>query len=92
MDRLLPERDYIVLDRTEIKFSCSCSKERSAKALRMLPPEDRLSLIAEGEAMVDCHFCHARYTFSREEIEALHEEAARDEAAARAEGEASEGE
>jgi molecular chaperone Hsp33 len=89
MDRLLPDRDYIVLDRTDLKFSCSCSKERSAKALRMLSPDDRLALIAEGEAIVDCHFCHARYTFSREELEALHEEALQDEAAARAEGETS---
>ena len=81
MDRLLPARDYIVLDRTEVKFSCSCSKERSAKALRMLPAEDRLALIAEGEAVVDCHFCHARYTFTRDELETLHEEALQDEAA-----------
>ncbi len=80
MDRLLPGDDYIVLDRTEVKFSCSCSKERSAKALRMLPAEDRLALIAEGEAVVDCHFCHARYTFSRDELTSLHEEALRDEA------------
>ncbi len=87
MDRLLPAKDYIVLDRTEAKFSCSCSRERSAKALRMLPAEDRLALIAEGEAVVDCHFCHARYSFSREELEELHEEALRDEAASRAEGE-----
>lgn len=89
MDSLLPARDYIVLDRTEVKFSCSCSKERSAKALRMLPAEDRLALIAEGEAVVDCHFCHARYTFTRDELQALHEEALHDEAAANAEGQAS---
>ncbi|MGE5602459.1 MAG: Hsp33 family molecular chaperone HslO [Nitrososphaerales archaeon] len=89
MDRLLPDHDYIVLDRTEIRFSCSCSKERSAKALRILAPEDRLALIAEGEAIVDCHFCHARYTFTRGELETLHEEALRDEEAARAEGETS---
>lgn len=82
MDRLLPTKDYLVLDRTDLKFSCSCSKDRSAKALRMLPGEDRLALIAEGEAIVDCHFCHARYTFSREELETLHEEALADEAAA----------
>lgn len=81
MDHLLPAKDYIVLDRTEVVFSCSCSKERSAKALRMLPAEDQLALLAEGEAVVDCHFCHARYTFSREELEALHEEALGDEAA-----------
>jgi molecular chaperone Hsp33 len=88
MDLLLPAQDYIVLDRTDVKFSCSCSNERSARALRMLPAEDRLALIAEGEAVVDCHFCHARYTFSREELEGLHEEALRDEAAANAAGQA----
>jgi hypothetical protein len=41
----------------------------------MLGPDDRLALIAEGEAIIDCHFCHARYTFSRDELVALHEEA-----------------
>jgi molecular chaperone Hsp33 len=89
MDRLLPAQDYIVLDRTDVEFSCSCSKERSAKALKMLPAEDRLALIAEGEAVVDCHFCHARYTFTRDELETLHEEALQDAAATSAEGEAS---
>lgn len=84
VDRLLPARDYIVLERREVKFSCTCSKERSAKALRMLPAEDRLALLAEGEAVVDCHFCHARYTFTREELEALHEEALAGEAEANA--------
>jgi molecular chaperone Hsp33 len=88
MDLLLPDRDYIVLDRAEVTFTCSCSKERSAKALRMLPAEDRLALIAEGEAVVDCHFCHARYTFSHEELEALHQEALQDEAEANAEEQA----
>ena len=63
MDRLLPGNDYLVLDRTEVKFSCSCSRERSARALRMLPSEDRLALIAEGEAIVDCHFCHRAVHF-----------------------------
>ena len=74
MERILQGDEYIMLDKTEITFSCSCSKERSAKALRMLEAEDRLALIAEGEAIIDCHFCHARYTFSRDELVALHEE------------------
>jgi molecular chaperone Hsp33 len=89
MEQILPGGDYIVLDRTDLKFSCSCSRERSAKALKMLAAEDRLALIAEGEAVVDCHFCHARYTFSRDELTELHEEALQDEADAKAEGAAS---
>ena len=41
----------------------------------MLDAEDQLALIAEGEAIIDCHFCHTRYTFTREELVALHDEA-----------------
>jgi molecular chaperone Hsp33 len=75
VDRLMAGDEYIVLDTTPLTFSCSCSKERSAKAIRMLDPEDQLALITEGEAIIDCHFCHARYTFTREELVALHDEA-----------------
>lgn len=75
VDRIMQGDDYITLDKTELTFTCSCSKERSAKAIRMLDPEDQLALIAEGEAVIDCHFCHTRYTFTREELVALHDEA-----------------
>jgi molecular chaperone Hsp33 len=75
VDRLMQGDEFLALDTTPLTFSCSCSKDRSAKALRMLDPEDQLALIAEGEAIIDCHFCHARYTFSRDELVALHEEA-----------------
>jgi molecular chaperone Hsp33 len=75
VDRLMQGDEYLVLDTTPLTFSCSCSKERSAKAIRMLDPEDQLALITEGEAIIDCHFCHARYTFTREELVALHDEA-----------------
>lgn len=75
VERIMVDEEFIALDRTDLKFSCSCSRERSAKAIRMLDPEDQLALIAEGEAVIDCHFCHARYSFTREELVALHDEA-----------------
>jgi molecular chaperone Hsp33 len=75
MERLMQGDEYLMLDKTELAFTCTCSKERSAKAVRLLDPEDQLALIAEGEAIIDCHFCHARYTFTREELVALHDEA-----------------
>jgi len=39
----------------------------------MLDAEDVLALLAEaeGEAVVDCHFCHARYEFDREDLEGI---------------------
>lgn len=78
VDRIMGGEEYLTLDKTELRFNCSCSKERSAKAIRMLDAEDQLALIAEGEAVIDCHFCHARYTFTREDLVALHEEALRE--------------
>lgn len=75
VDRLMAGDEYITLDKTDLSFTCSCSKERSAKAIRMLDPQDQLALITEGEAVIDCHFCHARYTFTREELVQLHDEA-----------------
>ena len=54
---------YDVLDVTELVFRCTCSRERSRQALRLLDRNDLALLIAEGEAVVDCHFCHERYVF-----------------------------
>jgi molecular chaperone Hsp33 len=60
-----------VLEVQPLTFRCSCSRERSRQALRLLEPDDLLALLVEGEAVVDCHFCHARYEFARDEVEAI---------------------
>ena len=60
---------YEILETRPIAFRCSCSRERSLQALRLLDREDLLTLIAEGEAVIDCHFCHERYVFDRSVIE-----------------------
>jgi len=53
-------------------FQCSCSRERSQQALISLGREEVESILeTEGEAVVDCHFCHERYVFDRAELEAL---------------------
>lgn len=60
---------YEILETRPIAFRCTCSHERSLQALRLLDREDLLTLIAEGEAVIDCHFCHERYVFGRSVIE-----------------------
>lgn len=71
---LFGDTPYDVLERRLVSFRCTCSWERSRQALKMLEREDLLTLLAEGEATVDCHFCYARYKFSRDDLEAiLHE-------------------
>lgn len=60
---------YEVLETRPISFHCTCSRERSLQALRLLDREDLLTLIAEGEAVIDCQFCHERYVFDRSILE-----------------------
>ena len=63
---------FKLLGQQPLAFQCSCSRERSLQALVSLGREDVASILEkEGEAVVDCHFCHERYVFGRDELEAL---------------------
>ncbi len=50
--------------------------------LKGLGEDDLLALIVEGEAVVDCHFCHERYVFNREELAEILDEQERETLAA----------
>jgi len=69
---------YTVLEEQPLAFACSCSRQRSRQALKVLSEDDLLALIVEGEAVIDCHFCHQRYIFDREELAAILDEVERD--------------
>lgn len=75
VEQLLGRQEYLLLERQPVEFRCSCSEDRSRQALRMLDQDDLLALVAEGEATVDCHFCRARYRFTRADLEAILAEA-----------------
>jgi molecular chaperone Hsp33 len=55
-----------------IEFGCSCSKERSARALRALGEMEVKQLFAEQPSLtVDCHFCGQVYQYDQADIEWL---------------------
>lgn len=67
--------EYEVLEQRPLRFQCSCSRERSEKALVTLGREEVEHLLAtEGQAVIDCHFCHERYVFDAIELELILEE------------------
>lgn len=66
--------DYEVLEKRALSFRCSCSWERSKKALMLLGRAEVESLLAEGEAVVECHFCHERYYYGVEALETILDE------------------
>lgn len=65
---------YDVLRTEPILFHCSCSYERSRQAIKVLGEDEIVALIAEGEAVVDCHFCHARYVFDQNALQGILDE------------------
>ena len=67
---------YEILETRPLQFHCSCSWDWAEQALRLLDREDIEQLMAEGQAVVDCHFCHQRYIFSVEALETILEKTA----------------
>lgn len=72
--RVFGDIPYEVLEQRPLSFRCTCSRERSRQALKILGPDEVLGLLVEGEAVVDCHFCHERYVFDRDELAEVLEE------------------
>lgn len=69
--QLFADLEYETLEARPLRFECTCSWERSEKALIMLGRAEIETLIEEGQAVVDCHFCHERYIFGREALETI---------------------
>lgn len=69
--KLMGNIEYEILETSSPRFECSCSQERSKQALMSLGRAELESLHQEGEAVVDCHYCHARYIFDKKSLEKL---------------------
>ncbi len=67
---ILPDME--VLERREVSFRCTCSKERYRGILVTLGIDDLLEMSEQDEdTVLTCNFCNKEYAFSREEIGAL---------------------
>ena len=76
--RLFHEESVELFPTTELRFKCTCSRERSANALVSLGVEELREVAAEqgGTISVDCQFCHQVYGFDAVDIEQLFQPAA----------------
>lgn len=74
--QLFGKNDVNVLEKVPVQFKCTCSKERFAEAIIGLGKAEIDEMIEEdGMAEAHCHFCNAKYHFTREELEGLKKEA-----------------
>ncbi|NLP53042.1 Hsp33 family molecular chaperone HslO [Bacillus sp. RO1] len=75
LTEILGEGNVKFLETMPIEFKCTCSKERFEQAIISLGEKDITEIIEEdGQAETHCHFCNARYLFSKEELEAMREQ------------------
>ena len=69
----------VELERTPLRYRCSCSRERMERALISLGRKELQNLIDEDRgAELGCHFCHSQYAFTTEELRTLLARASRD--------------
>ena len=70
-----------ILERTPLRYRCTCSRERMEKALISLGRKDLRSLTDEDHgAELVCHFCRSRYNFSTADLNAMMARAVKGEA------------
>jgi molecular chaperone Hsp33 len=63
---------YVTLERHELFYRCTCSRERIERVLVSLGSEELSDMIdKQGKADVTCEFCRKRYHLSRRELAAL---------------------
>jgi molecular chaperone Hsp33 len=63
---------YHLLERRELSFRCTCSKEKVEKALVTLGNDELQKMIVQQEETeVTCEYCRAVYHFTREELGTL---------------------
>ena len=73
LHRLYHDDALRLFDIQPLRFRCSCSRERSARALVSLGAEDARDLVVEhgGAVEIDCQFCNQRYLLDATDIEQL---------------------
>ena len=61
--RLFHERGVRVFNPIRLEESCTCSRQRIARVLEQMGPEEIAEAVLDGEIHVRCEFCGAEYRF-----------------------------
>ncbi len=64
LHKLFWQESLQILDQREVRFACTCSREKVSAMLKMLGREEVESILAEqGEIKTQCDFCNTEYRF-----------------------------
>ena len=72
MNAVTHESPYELLSKTELRFQCTCSREKVAEMIRILGKDEIAKMKDEdGQAEVTCRFCNQVYVLDRAELGVL---------------------
>lgn len=72
LKELLGELELKILEETDTRFFCGCSKERVEKAIASIGRKDLNEMIQEGKPVeIKCHFCNTAYEFTTEDLKTI---------------------
>lgn len=72
LHRLFHEEQVRVFEPVQLKFSCTCSRDRVAETIGMLGQEEAEDILdSEGGIEVACEFCNEHYHFDRVDVTEL---------------------
>lgn len=72
LHRLYHQEEVRLFDPIDVSFSCTCSRERSAQAIRTVAKAEVDAIIAEqGKVEMGCEYCNTNYSFDSIDIEAI---------------------
>ena len=71
--RLYHQDDPRIFEPKNVVYQCSCSRDKTATALRSMDCDSLLAQIdSQGPIKVDCQFCLKSYLFDKDDITAMH--------------------
>lgn len=74
LHRLYHQESVRLFDATELRYQCSCSRERTAAALLAIGRDQVQEILAEqGDVSMTCEFCGTHYSFTDNEVTLLFE-------------------
>ncbi len=72
LDEVFEGIPHSLLSKYPVRFECNCSREQTLGLLVSLGRDEIEAILdTEGQAIVNCQFCHEEYVFGREDLESI---------------------
>ncbi len=72
LHRLYHQEEVRLFDPIEVSFKCTCSRERSAAAIKTIDQAEVEAILAEdGKVEMGCEYCNAKYVFDAIDVAAI---------------------